>query len=249
MPQVLSAAAETAATPSPARLDAWLRIDGEGNVHVFTGKDPREIGMGVETGLSQVVAEELDVPVGRVVMVMGHTSATTDQGGVGGSTSIMMGAKPLRNAAAYGHVQFLGHNLGEAGLDAHADFGLAREHVDISITVDAQPGVQPSGRRSGGGFGCRRQDLRQRGSFGEAEADQKSAGILDELSSGKKVLGGHGYALLFISSAARRTAAKMRTWLPQRQIRVSKALRICSSVGLGFLSSRALAVRTHPFRQ
>ena len=49
LPQVLSAAAETAATPSPARLDAWLRIDGDGNVHVFTGK--AEIGMGVETGL------------------------------------------------------------------------------------------------------------------------------------------------------------------------------------------------------
>ena len=61
LPQVLSAAAETAATPSPARLDAWLRIDGEGTVHVFTGK--AEIGMGVETGLAQVVAEELDVPV------------------------------------------------------------------------------------------------------------------------------------------------------------------------------------------
>ena len=98
LPQVLSAAADTAATPSPARLDAWLRIDGDGTVHVFTGK--AEIGMGVETGLAQIVAEELDVPVGRVVLVMGDTSATTDQGGVGGSTSIMMGAKPLRNAAA-----------------------------------------------------------------------------------------------------------------------------------------------------
>ena len=65
---------------------------------MFTGK--AEIGMGVETGLAQIVAEELDVPVGRVVLVMGDTSATTDQGGVGGSTSIMMGAKPLRNAAA-----------------------------------------------------------------------------------------------------------------------------------------------------
>ena len=98
LPQVLSAAADTAATPSPNRLDAWLRIDADGNVHVFTGK--AEIGMGVETGLAQVVAEELDVPVSRVVFVMGDTSATADQGGVGGSTSIMMGAKPLRNAAA-----------------------------------------------------------------------------------------------------------------------------------------------------
>src|SRR5579864_2323844 len=98
LPQVLSAAADTAATPSPNRLDAWLRIDADGNVHVFTGK--AEIGMGVETGIAQVVVEELDVPVSRIFFVMGDTSATADQGGVGGSTSIMMGAKPLRNAAA-----------------------------------------------------------------------------------------------------------------------------------------------------
>ncbi len=113
LPQVLSAAAETAPTPSPARLDAWLRIDGDGNVHVFTGK--AEIGMGVETGLAQVVAEELNVPVGRVLLVMGDTSATTDQGGVGGSTSIMMGAKPLRNAAATARALLLrmaANNLG-----------------------------------------------------------------------------------------------------------------------------------------
>ncbi|HVB38651.1 MAG TPA: molybdopterin cofactor-binding domain-containing protein, partial [Vicinamibacterales bacterium] len=56
--------------------------------------------MGVETALAQIVAEELDVPVGHVGFVMGDTSRTPDQGGVGGSTSISNGAKPLRNAAA-----------------------------------------------------------------------------------------------------------------------------------------------------
>ena len=47
-------------SPSPSRLDSWLRIDKEGLVHVFTGK--AEIGMGVRTALAQIVAEELDVP-------------------------------------------------------------------------------------------------------------------------------------------------------------------------------------------
>jgi CO/xanthine dehydrogenase Mo-binding subunit len=85
-------------TPSPGQLDAWLRIEKDGTVRVFTGKV--EIGMGVETGFSQIVAEELDVSPERVQFVMGDTSMTTDQGGVGGSTSIMLGAKPLRNVAA-----------------------------------------------------------------------------------------------------------------------------------------------------
>jgi CO/xanthine dehydrogenase Mo-binding subunit len=91
-------AATPSESPSPGRLDAWLRIEKDGAVRVFTGKV--EIGMGVETGLTQIVAEELDVAPERVAFVMGDTSMTPDQGGVGGSTSIMMGAQPLRNAAA-----------------------------------------------------------------------------------------------------------------------------------------------------
>jgi CO/xanthine dehydrogenase Mo-binding subunit len=98
VPRLLAATPESVATPSPSRLDAWLRIGKDGMVHVFTGKP--EIGMGVETGYAQIVAEELDVSVDRVDFVLGDTALTANQGGVGGSTSIMMGAKPLRNAAA-----------------------------------------------------------------------------------------------------------------------------------------------------
>src|SRR5882672_4279839 len=99
VPRLLAAASpESFATPSPSRLDAWLRIGKDGIVHVFTGKP--EIGMGVETGYAQIVAEELDVSVDRVDFVLGDTSLTANQGGVGGSTSIMLGSKPLRNASA-----------------------------------------------------------------------------------------------------------------------------------------------------
>ncbi len=99
LPRVLAAASpQTITAPSPNRLDSWLRIDREGIVHVFTGKP--EIGMGVGTAYAQIVAEELDIPLDHVVLVMGDTASTANQGGVGGSTSIMMGAKPLRNAAA-----------------------------------------------------------------------------------------------------------------------------------------------------
>jgi nicotinate dehydrogenase subunit B len=99
VPRLLAAASpESVATPSPNRLDAWLRIGKDGIVHVFTGKP--EIGMGVETAYAQIVAEELDVSIGRVDFVLGDTAKTANQGGVGGSTSIMMGSKPLRNAAA-----------------------------------------------------------------------------------------------------------------------------------------------------
>jgi nicotinate dehydrogenase subunit B len=99
LPRVLAAPAEDALTDrSPQRLDAWLRVEKDGKIRIFTGKV--EIGMGVETGFAQIVAEELDVLPTSVNFVMGDTSLTPDQGGVGGSTSIMLGAQPLRNAAA-----------------------------------------------------------------------------------------------------------------------------------------------------
>ena len=40
-------------------LDAWLHIDPDGKVTIFTGKV--EIGQGVLTALAQIAAEELDV--------------------------------------------------------------------------------------------------------------------------------------------------------------------------------------------
>ena len=94
----MSASPETIHTPPAASLDSWLRIERDGTIRVFTGKT--DIGMGVQTALIQIVAEELDVSPQRVSFVMGDTGTTVDQGGVGGSTSVMLGSKPLRNAAA-----------------------------------------------------------------------------------------------------------------------------------------------------
>jgi nicotinate dehydrogenase subunit B len=99
LPEVLAqSSSPPAATPAASRLDAWLRIDPDNRVRIFTGKV--EIGMGVDTAYTQIVAEELDVSPERVSFVMGDTSTTTDQGGVGGSTSISLGARPLRNVTA-----------------------------------------------------------------------------------------------------------------------------------------------------
>jgi len=94
----LFAQASTSAAPSPKRLESWLHILPDGSVQVFTGK--LEIGMGVDTALTQIVAEELDLSPSRVKFVFGDTSTTVDQGGVGGSTSVSQGSRPLRNVAA-----------------------------------------------------------------------------------------------------------------------------------------------------
>jgi CO/xanthine dehydrogenase Mo-binding subunit len=58
------------------------------------------MGQGVDTAIAQVVAEELDVDVARVMVVMGDTHRTPNQGGASGSSGCRQGAVPLRNAAA-----------------------------------------------------------------------------------------------------------------------------------------------------
>src|SRR5258707_463305 len=45
------------------RLDAWLRINADGTVVIFTGKV--ELGQGIKTALAQIAAEELEVKLGR----------------------------------------------------------------------------------------------------------------------------------------------------------------------------------------
>jgi nicotinate dehydrogenase subunit B len=93
-----AAGVETVGAVSPGKLDAWLRISPDGMVQVLTGKV--DIGMGVGTALKQIIAEELDIQPAKITFIMGDTAETPDQGGVGGSTSISAGARPLRNAAA-----------------------------------------------------------------------------------------------------------------------------------------------------
>src|SRR5919199_1702145 len=76
----------------------WSEVGTDGTVTVFTGKV--ELGGGVTTGLAQIVAEELDVPLNRVSMVMGDTARTPDQGLTAGSQTIAGAGPTLRQVAA-----------------------------------------------------------------------------------------------------------------------------------------------------
>src|SRR5437868_301677 len=58
----------------PKDIAAWLHIDGNGTVTVYTGK--AEMGQNIRTSLSQQVAEELQVPIGSVKLIMGDTDLT-----------------------------------------------------------------------------------------------------------------------------------------------------------------------------
>ena len=79
-------------------LDAWLRIDADGGVTVFTGKV--EIGQGALTALAQIAAEELDVALSDIRMVSGDTALTPNEGYTSGSQTIEYGGAAIRFACA-----------------------------------------------------------------------------------------------------------------------------------------------------
>ena len=79
-------------------LGAWLHIGEDSAITAYTGKV--EIGQNIRTSLTQVIAEELHVPVGRVKMVMADTALVPVDGGTAGSQTTPMMASQLRRVAA-----------------------------------------------------------------------------------------------------------------------------------------------------
>jgi CO/xanthine dehydrogenase Mo-binding subunit len=82
----------------PQDLAAWLHIDGDGKVTVFTGKV--EMGQNIRTSLAQQVAEELHAPMDSISLIMGDTNLTPFDLGTFGSRSTPQMGSQLRNAAA-----------------------------------------------------------------------------------------------------------------------------------------------------
>jgi isoquinoline 1-oxidoreductase len=82
----------------PEEIGAWLHIDGDGAVTVYTGKV--EFGQGIRTSLAQEVAEELRVPLASVRLVMGDTELTPFDMGTFGSRSTPQMGTQLRKVSA-----------------------------------------------------------------------------------------------------------------------------------------------------
>jgi nicotinate dehydrogenase subunit B len=71
---------------NPSRdVDGWLSIAADGMVTAYTGKC--EMGQGLYTAQTQLVAEELGVPLDRVKLIQCITGTTPDQGVTSGAQS------------------------------------------------------------------------------------------------------------------------------------------------------------------
>lgn len=98
---LFSFASETTSNTGEAdtgQVTAWIHIGEDGTVTVYTGKV--EVGQNIRTSLSQIVAEELYVPIASIKMIMGDTDLVPyDAGTFGSRTTPQMGTQ-LRKAAA-----------------------------------------------------------------------------------------------------------------------------------------------------
>ena len=118
----------------PKDLSAWIHIDADGKIQVFTGKV--EVGQNIRTSLAQQVAEELRVPFDSVTMIMGDTDLVPwDMGTFGSRTTPTMGPQ-LRTMAA-------------AARETLIDMAAERWHIDkASLACDDCKIVDPKTSRT-----------------------------------------------------------------------------------------------------
>ncbi len=82
----------------PDDYNAFLRIAEDGEVSCAVGKI--EMGQGIITSLAQMMADELDVSIDKVKMIMGDTELCPWDGGTHGSLSTRAFSPFMRKAAA-----------------------------------------------------------------------------------------------------------------------------------------------------
>jgi nicotinate dehydrogenase subunit B len=132
-------------TPRPAAQGPDLVEDGsdilvcltdQGRIYVFCGKV--DLGTGVRTALAQIVAEELDVSVEEVELILGDTENGPDDGPTIASETIQVTAIPLRIAAAQARRHLIA--LAASALDSKVeslttDGGRIRESGDPTRSI------------------------------------------------------------------------------------------------------------------
>jgi CO/xanthine dehydrogenase Mo-binding subunit len=102
----------------PEKLDSWLAVASDGKVTAYTGKC--DLGQGMYTVQTQLVAEELCVSINKVTLIQCDTSVTPDQGTTSGSQSTP--------------ANFNTQNLAQAAATAReALVGMAAQRLGVSV--------------------------------------------------------------------------------------------------------------------
>jgi nicotinate dehydrogenase subunit B len=103
---------------APSSLAPFVIVAASGEVTAFNGHV--DLGTGIRTALAQIVAEELDVSLARVSMVLGDSAVAPDQGPTIASETIQVSAIPLRRAAAQARRFLVNRAAATFGITAEA---------------------------------------------------------------------------------------------------------------------------------
>jgi nicotinate dehydrogenase subunit B len=104
----------------PERLEQRIRVETDGTITALSGKV--DFGQGIRTAFAQIVADELDVPMDRVNVVLGDTDQVPFDFGTFGSNSVAQETPRLRKAAAFARGQLIDR--------ASAKLGVSKEKLD-----------------------------------------------------------------------------------------------------------------------
>ena len=120
----------------PDQLDSYIAIDKHGAVTAYYGKI--DGGQGLITSIPQMVAEELDVPLERVHLVIGDTARTVDMGGASAATGVSRAGMNLRRMAAEARRLLIEKAAERLGIPADrltVDDGLIHDPVDAAKRI------------------------------------------------------------------------------------------------------------------
>ncbi|MFM0378175.1 molybdopterin-dependent oxidoreductase [Paraburkholderia strydomiana] len=123
----------------PGEPDMFLAVRDDGSAIAFNGHV--DLGTGIGTALAQIVAEELDLPLTRVSVVLGHTNETPNQGPTIASATMQITAVPLRHAAAQARQWLLAQAAARFGVDVEklaVRDGMVFEHAGDNAAEKAR---------------------------------------------------------------------------------------------------------------
>ncbi len=121
--------------PDQARLDSWIAIHADNTATVLHGHV--ELGQGASTALLQVAAEELDLDIAQMRVAPLVSGRSPNQGATAASAAIMLGAMPVRAAAAEARLALL--DLAAAKLGEPAEQLTVSRGV-VSVVGDSAQG-------------------------------------------------------------------------------------------------------------
>ena len=98
----------------PTKLASYISIRADGSAIAYFGK--MDMGQGTDIGVAQMVAEELDLPADKVIILAGDTATSLNQGGASSASGVRQGGAALRNAAAEARLVMLELASKELGL-------------------------------------------------------------------------------------------------------------------------------------